>query len=110
MLLFSIAYSALRAQRARGQFDLKMKILIQNGRAIDPASGLDKVCNVAPVAGRIIAVDREPKDFDAAQPRDRRRRLPVLPGLVDLADARASPGPRARAHAGTEWSLPSRAA
>ena len=40
-----------------------MKILIQNGRVIDPASGLDKVCNVALAAGRIIAVDREPKDF-----------------------------------------------
>ena len=38
-----------------------MTILIQNGRVIDPSSGLDKVCNVALAAGRIIAVDREPR-------------------------------------------------
>ena len=30
-----------------------MKILIQNGRVLDPASGLDKVCHLALAAGRI---------------------------------------------------------
>ena len=32
-----------------------MKILIQNGRVIDPASGLDQICDVAVAAGRIVA-------------------------------------------------------
>ena len=31
-----------------------MKILLQNGRVLDPASGLDKVCHLALAAGRIL--------------------------------------------------------
>ena len=61
-----------------------MKILIENGRVIDPASGLDKVCSVALAAGRIIAVDRQPKDFAPARVIDATGCI-VLPGLVDLA-------------------------
>lgn len=68
-----------------------MKILIQNGRVIDPASGLDKVCNVALAAGRIIAVDREPKDFTPSRVIDAGGCL-VLPGLVDLAARLREPG------------------
>ena len=36
-----------------------MKILIQNGRVIDPASGLDQICDVAVAAGRIVGLGRE---------------------------------------------------
>lgn len=68
-----------------------MKILIQNGRVIDPASGLDKRCNVALAAGRIIAVDREPKDFAPNRVIDASGCL-VLPGLVDLAARLREPG------------------
>ena len=68
-----------------------MKILIQNGRVIDPASGLDKVCNVALAAGRIIAVDREPRDFTPNRVIDAGGCL-VLPGLVDLAARLREPG------------------
>src|SRR3989344_7591041 len=46
-----------------------MKILIQNGRVIDPASGLDQTCDIALAAGCI-----------------------VLPGLVDLAARLREPG------------------
>ena len=35
-----------------------MKILIQNGRVIDPASGLDQTCDIALAAGRIVSVNR----------------------------------------------------
>ena len=35
-----------------------MKILIQNGRVIDPASGFDQVCDISLAAGRIIAINR----------------------------------------------------
>ncbi len=68
-----------------------MTILIQNGRVIDPASGLDKVCNVALAAGRIIAVDREPQGFTPTRVIDASGCL-VLPGLVDLAARLREPG------------------
>ncbi len=68
-----------------------MKILIQNGRVIDPASGLDKVCNVALAAGRIIAVDREPQGFTPTRVIDASGCM-VLPGLVDLAARLREPG------------------
>jgi len=68
-----------------------MKILIANGRVIDPASGLDKVCSVAIAAGRIIAVDREPRDFAPARVIDATGCI-VLPGLVDLAARMREPG------------------
>ena len=40
-----------------------MKILIKNGRVIDPASNLDSVCDVAIAAGRIISIGRIAADF-----------------------------------------------
>ena len=40
-----------------------MKILIQNGRVIDPASGFDQVCDISLAAGRIIAINRAVADF-----------------------------------------------
>lgn len=39
-----------------------MKILIQNGRVIDPASGFDQVCDISLAAGRIIAINRAVAD------------------------------------------------
>ena len=68
-----------------------MKILIQNGRVIDPASGLDKVASVAIAAGRILGVDRLPQGFAASRVIDARGCL-VLPGLVDLAVRLREPG------------------
>ncbi|MBS0392031.1 MAG: dihydroorotase [Proteobacteria bacterium] len=68
-----------------------MKILIQNGRVIDPASGLDKVCNIALAAGRIIAVDGASADFAPNRVIDAGGCL-VLPGLVDLAARLREPG------------------
>ena len=68
-----------------------MKILIENGRVIDPASGLDKVCSVALAAGRIIGVDRLPAGFAPSRTLDASGCL-VLPGLVDLAARLGEPG------------------
>jgi len=68
-----------------------MKILIQNGRVIDPASGLDKVCDLALAAGRIMALGRTPADFAPARTIDASGCL-VLPGLVDLAARMREPG------------------
>ena len=36
-----------------------MKILLQNGRVLDPASGLDKVCHLALAAGRRVSGKRK---------------------------------------------------
>ena len=38
-----------------------MKILIKNGRVIDPASNFDEVCDVAVAAGRISSADAQAK-------------------------------------------------
>lgn len=67
-----------------------MKILIKNGRLIDPASGLDKVGDLAIAAGRILGLG-EVKDFDAERVIDATG-LVVAPGLVDLAARLREPG------------------
>lgn len=68
-----------------------MKILIENGRLIDPASGLDKVGPLALAAGRIIAVGRQLADFTPNRVVDAAGCW-VLPGLVDLAARMREPG------------------
>ena len=68
-----------------------MKILIQNGRVIDPASGRDEVADLAIANGRILTIGRVPADFEP----DRRidaQHLVVAPGLVDLAARLREPG------------------
>ena len=47
-----------------------MKILIHNGRVIDPASGRDEAADIAIANGRILTIGRVPADFEA----DRRNR------------------------------------
>ncbi|WP_311221961.1 MULTISPECIES: dihydroorotase [unclassified Acidovorax] len=68
-----------------------MKILIQNGRVIDPASGFDQVGDVAVAAGRVIALGREAREFAPNRVIDATGCL-VLPGLVDLAARLREPG------------------
>ncbi len=68
-----------------------MKILIQNGRVLDPASGLDQLCDVALAAGRIVGIGRAPADFEPARHIDATGCL-VVPGLVDLAARLREPG------------------
>ena len=68
-----------------------MKILIQNGRVIDPASGLDQTCDIAIAAGRIVGVNRVPPDFAPKRVVDATGCI-VLPGLVDLAVRLREPG------------------
>ena len=68
-----------------------MKILIQNGRVIDPASGLDQICDVAVAAGRIVGLGRAPADFAPTRTIDASGCI-VLPGLVDLAARLREPG------------------
>jgi dihydroorotase len=67
-----------------------MKILIRNGRVIDPASQLDRVADVAVAAGRIVAVG-DAGDFTATRTIDAQGCI-VAPGLVDLAVRLREPG------------------
>jgi dihydroorotase len=67
-----------------------MKILIKNGRVIDPASGRDETADVAIASGRIVAIGRA-ADLDADRTIDATG-LVVAPGLVDLAARLREPG------------------
>ena len=67
-----------------------MKILIKGGRLIDPASGLDRIGDLAIAAGRIVALG-EPTEFAADRIVDASG-LIVAPGLVDLAARLREPG------------------
>jgi dihydroorotase len=68
-----------------------MKILIQNGRLVDPASGLDQVGDLAITSGRISAIGSVNADFAADRVIDATG-LIVAPGLVDLAARLREPG------------------
>jgi dihydroorotase len=68
-----------------------MKILIQGGRIVDPASGRDALGDVAIAAGRIVALGAAPVDFAPNKTLDARG-LIVAPGLVDLCARLREPG------------------
>ena len=68
-----------------------MKVLITNGRVVDPASGRDERADVAITAGRIVGIGAASPDFDADRVIDARG-LVVAPGLVDLAARLREPG------------------
>jgi len=68
-----------------------MKILIKNGRVIDPASGLDAIQDVFVAAGKIVALGQAPADFHANTEIDASG-LVVAPGLVDLSVRLREPG------------------
>ena len=68
-----------------------MKILIQNGRVINPANGLDQTCDIALAAGRIIGIGRTPPGFEPQRTIDATGCV-VMPGLVDLTARLREPG------------------
>jgi len=69
-----------------------MKIAIQNGRVIDPASGLDRPTSVFVAAGRIVGVgDTAPGGFRAEGVLDATGCV-VCPGLIDLSARLREPG------------------
>lgn len=73
-----------------------MKILIQGGRLIDPASQTNTVADIAIAAGRVIGIGKLPADFHPNRTIDATGCL-VLPGLVDLCVRLREPG---QEHAG----------
>lgn len=47
-----------------------MKIIIKNGRVVDPASGRDERADIAIAAGRIVAIGKVSADFHASRTLD----------------------------------------
>lgn len=68
-----------------------MKILIKNGRVIDPASNFDEICDLALAAGRVVGIKDIPSGFGASKMIDASGCV-VVPGLVDLAARLREPG------------------
>ena len=68
-----------------------MKVLIKNGRLIDPASNHDAIADLAIAAGRIVALGRVSAEFEPDRTIDASG-LIVAPGLVDLAARLREPG------------------
>jgi dihydroorotase len=68
-----------------------MKLLIQNGRIIDPATGFDEVGDVAIAAGRIVAIKNQLADFAPNKTIDATGCI-VAPGLIDLSARLREPG------------------
>lgn len=68
-----------------------MKILIKNGRLVDPATGRDEPGDVAIAAGRVVALGKVNPDFHPSRTIDASG-LVVAPGLVDLAVRLREPG------------------
>ena len=68
-----------------------MKIIIKNGRVIDPASRFDAVCDVAIAGGRIVSIGPTAPDFAANKTIDATGCI-VAPGLIDLSARLREPG------------------
>ena len=68
-----------------------MKLLIKNGRVIDPATGFDQVGDLAIAAGRIVSLNGEMADFTPNKTIDATGCI-VAPGLIDLSARLGEPG------------------
>ena len=68
-----------------------MKILIENGRVIDPASKFDAVCNVAIVDGRVLSIGKTAPEFVSDRVLNASGCI-VAPGLIDLSARLREPG------------------
>jgi dihydroorotase len=68
-----------------------MKILIKNGRVVNPASGFDEMCDLAIAGGRIVSIGQVASDFSANRIIDASQCV-VCPGLIDLSARLREPG------------------
>ncbi len=78
-----------------------MRIVIRNGRVIDPATRADGVRDVYLADGRIVALGDAPADYTAEREIDARDWI-VCPGLVDLQARLREPGAEHKATIATE--------
>ena len=65
-----------------------MRLVIKNGRIIDPAHDRDEIADLYIGDGKIVALGKSPKGFTSARLIDATNRI-VCPGAVDLADRKS---------------------
>lgn len=70
---------------------MSVNLLITGGRVVDPANGIDAVGDVCVRRGKIAAIGKKPKNFEASRRIDAGG-LMVLPGLIDLCARLREPG------------------
>ncbi|ARO86422.1 dihydroorotase [Nitrosospira lacus] len=68
-----------------------MKLLIKNGRVVDPGNGIDAIMDVFVAAGKIVGMGAAPAGFHANREINAKD-LVVCPGLVDLSARLREPG------------------
>jgi len=68
-----------------------MKVVIKNGRVLNPKTSFDEIADVTIANGRIMAVGAVPDGFTADQTVDATGRY-VFPGIVDLSARLREPG------------------
>lgn len=68
-----------------------MKVLIRNGRVVDPASGRDERADVAVAGGRVVTIGKVSTDFTPDRVVEAHGCV-VAPGLVDLSARLREPG------------------
>ncbi|MCB4810522.1 dihydroorotase [Methylovorus menthalis] len=68
-----------------------MKILIKNGRLIDPKNNIDTTQDIYIAAGKIVGIGSGPAGYEATQTLDASGLL-IVPGLVDLSARLREPG------------------
>lgn len=68
-----------------------MKLLIKNGRVVDPGNGIDAIMDVFVAAGKIIGMGATPAGFHANREINAKD-LVICPGLVDLSARLREPG------------------
>lgn len=68
-----------------------MKILIKNGRLLDPKNGIDQTCDISIASGRVVGIGKADPSFEAKRVIDAQG-LAVVPGLVDLSVRLREPG------------------
>ncbi len=73
------------------QKEIKMSLQIKNSRVIDPASGLDAVCDVFVADGKIAAIGTAPTGFQADETINANGWV-LAPGLFDLSARLREPG------------------
>lgn len=78
-----------------------MRIRIEGGHVVDPASGIDGVRDVLVADGHVVAVGEAPDGFLADRVVDARGRI-VCPGLVDLRAHLREPGQEHKATIASE--------
>lgn len=78
-----------------------MGLLIERGRLLDPAHGIDRVCDLYVDSGFVAGVGRAPEGFHIERRLDARGKI-VCPGLVDLRARLREPGQEYKANIETE--------